>query len=361
MISPADLRRVADDTLAAALLGTGWTSVLARLAAAASAGGAVLTRYEGKRLLAMISTESLAEPVRDFVAGRAPAGARHDLPVRPTELGFRADFDDFDASLLRNDPYYQDFLRPIGYFWHANIGFRFGTGEEIELSLKREARHGHYEPADIAQLNTQSRNLRTSMRVARQVLDAEAAGIVKMVHQRGDPVFELDSWGRVLRTHQVHACPASVTVIGRRLVAVDKLAQAPLDRAILTATTVPRQPALAIAWDHDGHRVFLQVIPVTGDARDVFHGTAAVAVLIDPAPNPDISERLAETIQSAFGLTRREAQVAVLLGQGLSLEAIAAHLGLQIGTSRNRLKSVFDKTRTTRQAELVALLRALSP
>jgi DNA-binding CsgD family transcriptional regulator len=66
-------------------------------------------------------------------------------------------------------------------------------------------------------------------------------------------------------------------------------------------------------------------------------------------------------VADGFDLTDREAAVAVLIAEGLSLEEVARHLRIQRGTVRNHLKGVFEKTGTHRQAELVALLARLGP
>jgi DNA-binding CsgD family transcriptional regulator len=70
--------------------------------------------------------------------------------------------------------------------------------------------------------------------------------------------------------------------------------------------------------------------------------------------DPAILDRL-------FGLTRAEARVANSLVQGLSPKDIAAASGVALGTVRTQLKSVFAKTRSRRQAELVRLLITLCP
>lgn len=57
-----------------------------------------------------------------------------------------------------------------------------------------------------------------------------------------------------------------------------------------------------------------------------------------------------------FGLTKAEARLAARLALGESLEQAAGALGISIGTARNQVKSIFGKTETSRQAELVALL-----
>jgi DNA-binding CsgD family transcriptional regulator len=57
-----------------------------------------------------------------------------------------------------------------------------------------------------------------------------------------------------------------------------------------------------------------------------------------------------------YGLSRAEARVAALLGQGMRLEEVGQALGLTYETVRKHLKQIFAKTATDRQAELVRTL-----
>jgi len=66
-----------------------------------------------------------------------------------------------------------------------------------------------------------------------------------------------------------------------------------------------------------------------------------------------------EVLQRGFGLTRCEARLATALSTGMSLREIARQVGVEIGTVRGQLKSVFIKTGTKRQPELVAILARL--
>jgi DNA-binding CsgD family transcriptional regulator len=63
-----------------------------------------------------------------------------------------------------------------------------------------------------------------------------------------------------------------------------------------------------------------------------------------------------EPMKNLYNLTTSEALVAAKITQGKSLELCAKELGHTISTSRNLLKRVFAKTRTSRQNELVSLL-----
>jgi DNA-binding CsgD family transcriptional regulator len=61
----------------------------------------------------------------------------------------------------------------------------------------------------------------------------------------------------------------------------------------------------------------------------------------------------ADFLEERFHLTHAEARVVVHLVQGTSLKSSAEALGIKYETVRSYLKSVFAKTGTHRQAELV--------
>ena len=66
-------------------------------------------------------------------------------------------------------------------------------------------------------------------------------------------------------------------------------------------------------------------------------------------------------LKNKFGLTPAEVRLVLRLVAGDSLRSAAKALGIQYETVRTHLKSVFQKTGTRRQAELViVVIRALS-
>ena len=96
---------------------------------------------------------------------------------------------------------------------------------------------------------------------------------------------------------------------------------------------------------------------VEADAPSV---SPAVAVFISveegaqtPAP--------VETIRKLFELTHKEAQLALCLANGRSLQEAAVDLGITLNTARAHLRSTFSKTGIDRQARLVrAILRSVA-
>jgi DNA-binding CsgD family transcriptional regulator len=65
-------------------------------------------------------------------------------------------------------------------------------------------------------------------------------------------------------------------------------------------------------------------------------------------------------LHNVFGLTDAEIRVAQALFEGASLQEIAARFGVSHNTVRVQLASIFDKTHTNRQVDLIAMLARLS-
>lgn len=72
-----------------------------------------------------------------------------------------------------------------------------------------------------------------------------------------------------------------------------------------------------------------------------------------PASAPPIDPSL---LFAAFGLSPAECRLAMMLADGYSLKAIAEQHGTQHDTVRKQLRSIFQKTATNRQPELIRLL-----
>lgn len=361
MLRVEPIRRAADDLMAAAVLGEGWEEALHGLSEAACAQGAVLMRNRGHRMVAAVTTREVAEAVADFAAGRTPPNSRYRRVNHTRSSGFRVDHDDYDDRQLAKDPFYQEFLRPIGYFWHANVGLTSGRDESVEISLKRHLNAGAYRREDATLLDAALPSLRAAVRLGRQMFDAETRGMARLLLARGRPVIELDAWGRPLAVHPDAEAvrDGPLRIVGRQLTAANGAAQAAVDRAVSLALTRPGEVALAPLGEWNGRNAFLQVLPVPGRVRDIFLSAAALAVPIEQDA-PWTPVRLsAAGIREAFALTGRETDIACLLAEGLSLAAISRRLDIQPGTARTHLKSIFEKTGTRRQAELAALFGRL--
>ncbi|MEX3977849.1 helix-turn-helix transcriptional regulator [Paraburkholderia sp. EG287A] len=79
----------------------------------------------------------------------------------------------------------------------------------------------------------------------------------------------------------------------------------------------------------------------------------AALTFYHPRSAPLVDERVLAT---AFDLSPAECRIALLLAEGLTQKEIAAHVGVQHDTVRKQLQSIFQKTATRRQPDLLRLL-----
>jgi DNA-binding CsgD family transcriptional regulator len=93
----------------------------------------------------------------------------------------------------------------------------------------------------------------------------------------------------------------------------------------------------------------LHAVSVEDDWSDCHTALIMVDLSAPLEPQPDVLQKL-------FGLTAAEARLAIQITRGETAADIARVTGVSIATIRSQLASVFSKTQTGRQAELVALL-----
>jgi DNA-binding CsgD family transcriptional regulator len=99
--------------------------------------------------------------------------------------------------------------------------------------------------------------------------------------------------------------------------------------------------------------VILRIWPFEGAAHSPEQEVRALVTLNALGPKPGPS---AAILAKTFQLTTPEAKLACIIARGAPLQIAARDLEIPWETARKRLKSVFAKTYTHRQSELVALL-----
>lgn len=360
MLSVETLNVATNELLGAALVGEQWDSALQALATAAGARDVALLRVRNHKLADGRSSPGFVNQLEACLNGQAPPNSRRIRVTANPKPGFCIDQDHYSAEELSGDPYYQEFLRPQGLFWHASARLAAYATDELWIGFKRELRSGSYEREDIRTLDQALINIKAAVRCARGLLDAETKGAVRLLHHRGDPVFEFDERGHVRHTHGFVDHPGQpVHVVGGRLVARDRRFAERLEHAVAAATGFPPRTALIALSSATGGWSFLQLVPLQGVARDFFRSSVAVGVLIAGTTQKAQADLASLVTHDIFGLTERELQVAALLSKGLSIIDIAEVMNIKPGTARIHLKRVFEKSGTRRQAELVSLLSRL--
>jgi DNA-binding CsgD family transcriptional regulator len=111
--------------------------------------------------------------------------------------------------------------------------------------------------------------------------------------------------------------------------------------------------SIPIPATHREPAMILHIVPVRGEARDIFSSAAAIAVITPVAPR---GAPAMEVIQGLFDLTPAEARVAREIIAGRHTEAIATSFGVSRETVRSQIRSVLAKTGVSRRTDLVAML-----
>jgi DNA-binding CsgD family transcriptional regulator len=177
-------------------------------------------------------------------------------------------------------------------------------------------------------------------------------------------VFVLSGSGRVLYSNRAAQTlldlQDGLKLRDRHLCATDPLVQWKLQGLIASApiTRRPRLPGDAGTVGvprPSGKRSFqLRVLPLP--ARGVL-GRARTLVLVgDPDGAANVPH---DTLAALYALTPAEVQIGNALLAGQSISEIARRREVAIGTVRMQIKSIFRKTKTHRQSELVKLLLSL--
>jgi DNA-binding CsgD family transcriptional regulator len=104
--------------------------------------------------------------------------------------------------------------------------------------------------------------------------------------------------------------------------------------------------------------ILVDVVPFANEVASL-HGAPSLAL-----PNAIIiltdtgrqQRRMRAVLRDRFGLTEAEKRLAFAMLQGQGREAAARSLGISLSTVRTQLSSIFEKTGTHRQAELVGML-----
>jgi DNA-binding CsgD family transcriptional regulator len=342
-----------------------WPEVLHEIGEATGSLGASLIPFPSLDPV-FPHSRGVAELVNAFVTGgwqarntRSINGAA--LVERDPSLlrTFHTDGDLIEPEAMNRDPFYQDFLLPLGFSWFTGASLAEAGGRFIMFDLQRSARLDPYSREEIVRLNNLLLKLRKASVLALRVGLKADQRAVSLLDGLGCPAALLDSIGRLLGCNESFAAHLddAVRIKLGRLVAADRDTDAHLQTLIRSnlrpSSSGATGPCRVPLRRKDRSPLIAEAMPVVGAAQDVFSFARVLLVLSDPdvAPNSDTA-----LLQRVFGLTVAEAALAVRIGTGESLADAAADLGITVGTARTTLKSIFWKTDTHRQSGLVALL-----
>jgi DNA-binding CsgD family transcriptional regulator len=262
-------------------------------------------------------------------------------------------------EFLRSD-FFNDVIRPMnGYRALLAIPFRHASYDSY-LALCRPERSEDYTPDEMATIDRMVPHVARAMRTKLQVDDSarRLAATLGAFDQfdLGIAIVNGDLKPVVLnrRAEQIIAGGDGLSLSRKGLVASRASDSSWLQRLVRHASAddvrVPGHYAMRLhrpagsAWSVVARRL----------NNSMAGSGVLVALLIEESVRD--AQDIVPRLMRAFDLSPREAALAAELANGHELTAAAHRLHIAVGTARNYLKAIFAKTRTHRQAELVALI-----
>ena len=267
------------------------------------------------------------------------------------------------ATLLKSE-FYNDFLLPIDGVYSLAAVIARESNKALMLTALRHHGNQQWERADCQPAEMLLPHLARAIAIQErlQLLDAGE----RVLDALDVGILFLTGAGEVIRgnrpAEQVLESGDGLTVRHGILHATNASADAQLRQAIRTARSAG--PSLTceatVTVPRCSVKRSYQVITAPLHNRpSIFAGMrspSVVALIIDPdGQRPAASELLIRL----YGLTPREAALTSALSSGRTIEQAADDLRMTYETARSHLRHIFEKTDTSRQAELVMLIARL--
>jgi len=267
-----------------------------------------------------------------------------------------------------DSPLYQGWMRPNGVFHVGGAQFVDTETHKAGIAILRDEKSGEWNEGEMRVINeilphlARALNIHSEFTHLRLKQDALLKGLDRLViglilyDRNAQPVYINPTAKAIIEKH-----PALQLHEG------DLLLTNPEDEKNLRKTIVDtaeidpddswkQSVALGITHPDADAPLPLLVTPMHAHliTSDLDYDGARVAVFLS---DPNLQQPISiDSLVSVYNLTPSEAQVAISLANGHSIDEIADGSHHSAHTIRSQLKSVFRKTGVSRQSELIKLL-----
>jgi len=358
---------LADSFYGAALDADRWYPALEGLATATgSRSGQLITIGPDAVVPINIMTNLDPEALDQFVAcrgGDPEINPRVNAGMHAPVLKVLAENDFLTVDEHARHPHYDEFARPWDIPFICLATLERHENLLIGLAVLRSQAQGHITAEQRAVFASLAPHVRAAVRM-QIALEGNGAALVRgTLETLTVPAFVCDRAGRVLeltsRAEELLRGQSGLSLRNRRLSAALEIDDKVLNEAIALAARGAHKPGaplsqtVVVRTEHAGRApLVLDVLPLPSTKLAL---TSQPKVLV-VARGPRADTRKATILQSVYGLTSAETEIALQLAQGASTESIAHARDVAVGTVRAQIKSALAKLGVRRQVELVARL-----
>lgn len=343
-----------------------WTSALRAVEDLTGSAGSVLgfTPRDGKStgfiLSGRFTEEQCAIYARDYVpvCKRIAFGVRHpDIPIQ------------YDALIMGEremdrDPVYDWLSRECGLRYYLGTHLPDVGPYRLDTSIQRTPAQGHVQKRDIELYARIAPHMSQALTLSNIIgsLSAKWQLGLQVLQRLPHGLLVLDRSARVMFANKaaedIIAAADGIGVAREQITTPRTNDMQRLRRLIGDALSGSGGGMLRLERPSGlrAYSVFLAPF-LDGDAISFTERPAAVVAILDPERRTKLDPAI---LQALYGLSPKEAEIALLIAEGLDTRAISARHGTSFETVRQQLKSVFRKMDVSRQQDLVGALASIA-
>lgn len=293
---------------------------------------------------------------------------REDVLVRhimhsPIAHFYASNLDVPNIDSYVNTRFFREWVLPQGVAYGAGAVVLHEGDWQTQLLFQRGTCHPPFEREEMRQLNLLVPHLQRAIQMRQRFTDlqVEQTFLVGRLDLLPMPILLFDEYGLV--AHYNRSAAALLALRGGlqlnhgHLQTDDDDSTRQLGLEVSNAIRASRGEggdfnSVVLVQRSQRLPLMLMVTPLQLAQAPQSHG-GALLFAFDPETTPKVT---VDTVRRMFTLSEAEAELAVALCCGKSLEDTAKARGTSINTVKSQLKSTFVKTGTKRQSELVSLL-----
>jgi DNA-binding CsgD family transcriptional regulator/PAS domain-containing protein len=289
----------------------------------------------------------------------------HRIAASPIAHFYASNLDVPERDRFREIRFFREWVEPQGMAYAAgSIVLREG-GWDTQIFLQRGPQHPPFAREEMELFNRLVPHVQRAIQMRQRFAELQVGQdfLASGLNVLAMPTFLFDETSRV--AHMNRSAEAmleehdSLSIEGGHLLTGDAAVTRKLNYELANAIRASRGNGSelngVVLLPRIGRLpLMLMIAPLPVAGASAVCG-AALLFAFNPESTPPIT---ADMVRRLFGLSEAEAELAVALCSGKTLDEAAAARGTSINTIRSQLKSVFAKTGTKRQADLVSLLLA---
>jgi DNA-binding CsgD family transcriptional regulator len=337
-----------------------WPEVLERLAAVSQGQAGALVALRGPNLVGHRSSDLYRAGYDDYFAnGQNILNVRPKIHIERGYPGFLADIEIQSRQELDADPIYTRFLRRHGLWWTAGTVVQSPGGDILVVDIARVPGKDPFSRESLRRIDPYRPHLARAALLASRFALRAASDMTDAMQLLGLPAIAISADGRAVAANALAESlgPRLSFRVFDRVGLASRSADALLEQALGAGhSDVVR--SIPLPAEGDAPPIIVHLVPIRGSASDIFAAAKSLLLVTRVAPS---GAQGAELLAGLFDLTPAESRIARALALGSSIEEIALEFSISVNTARNHLSSLFHKTGTRRQSQLVLLFSGTAP